>query len=86
MVHAGVFRNVATAGIKPLKQQRSQHHPRPEHGVRVGSVLRPQGPKAQQQAQKVNGIDAGKARLPEAFAIQFPVARPLVVVIAKHKS
>ena len=39
MVQAGVFMNVAMAGIKALQQQRRQHHARPEHGVRVRRVF-----------------------------------------------
>ncbi len=71
---------------KALQQQRSQHHAGPEHGVGVALVLDLQLPDAQQQAEKINGIDARKPRLPEALAVQFSIARPVGVVIGQYES
>ena len=71
---------------KALQQQRRQYHARPEHRVGVALVFRRSNSQAQQQAEKVNGINARKSRLPEALAVQFSIARPVGVVIGQHES
>ncbi len=73
-------------GDPTLQQDRRQHNPGPKHPVRMGRIFLRQHSPAQQQAQQIDGVDARESRFPEANFIEFPVARPLAIVVAKHKS
>ena len=69
-----------------LHQERRQGDAGPEHCVRVRPILDRQHPPGQHQTEKIDGINAREAGLPEPLPVQLPGARPFRVVIGQHKS
>ena len=86
MVHAGVFRNVAIAGTKPCSSSGVSTMPVQNMACVCAWYSPLKLPQAQQQAEKVDGINAREPRLPEALAVQFAAPRPLGVVVSQHES
>ena len=86
MVHAGVFQKVESGGMPSLQQQRGENQPQAkvEPGVRV-HLLR-QHAHREQQAEGIDGIEAGEASRPEAARGERPPLGAIGVVVGEDEA